>query len=214
MLFTTPPKDPIYQQVISIVQKKEEPTKPLPYVVQPGDSLSTIADLHSSSVARLWAANTQLTNPDQLTPGDPLNVPQNTDVLADRPMPAIVEERTHPSATQSSPQIISTTGGFSYGTGTGGNTYYAGQCVWYIKNIVPWVENGWGNGNDWVYRSGHRVSSVPAVGTVASAVAYNHVALVTAVGDGTVTVSEMNYNGPYAIDSRVAPVSEFQYIYP
>lgn len=128
----------------------------------------------------------------------------------DKPI-AIVE--TPVTSPQNNSQLTVFTSSASQGA-VSGNSYFAGQCVWYIKNIVPWVENGWGNGNDWVYKSGHRISATPAVGTVAAAISYNHVALVTAVSENTVTVSEMNYKGPYIISTRTAPIAEFQYIYP
>lgn len=195
---------PVFQSniPISIVIKQEQP-KPKEYLVVSGDTLTSISEAQGTTVARLWAKNTELTSPDLITSGTVLKVPLNTDILTDRPMPVSIEV---PSAYTSQPL----SGGFS----SSGNTYFVGQCVWYIKNIVPWVQNGWGNASSWKYTSGHPVSPVPAVGTIAWTKAYGHVSIVRAIGDGTITVEEMNYYGEGKTDTRVAPISEFEYIYP
>lgn len=205
MLPTIPILEQPHIEPIQLVIKAEK-KEPKKHIVQKGDTLTSISSHFNVPISRLWAANPQLTSPDLIEPEMALLVPENTDVLAERAMPAIIE----PALSTVSKQTSAPSGRSS----VSGNTYYWGQCVWYIKNVVSWVENGWGNGNQWVYTSGHSVSSTPAVGTVASARSYNHVALVTAVGNGTVTISEMNYEGLGVISSRTAPVSEFQYIYP
>lgn len=55
--------------------------------VQPGDSLSKIADANSSTAQRLFDANTSVQNPDLIYPGNQLRVPSATEELATRPMP-------------------------------------------------------------------------------------------------------------------------------
>jgi len=101
---------------------------------------------------------------------------------------------------------------------TSGNTYSAGYCTWYVKNSLGWVPNGWGNANRWASNAaaqGYTVSSTPIVGAVAQTSSgwAGHVAVVTAVGNGTVTVSEMNFKGRYVVSSRTVPVSSFVYIF-
>jgi surface antigen len=96
---------------------------------------------------------------------------------------------------------------------TAGNTYVPGSCTWYVKNQRPDIGNRWGNANQWLASAraaGFTVTNTPAVGSVA--VQANHVALVTAVGDGTVTISEMNYGGLYRMNTRTVAVSLFTYI--
>jgi LysM repeat protein len=44
------------------------------YAVQPGDTMSGIADAHGISLAALVAANPQVTNPDIIHPGEVLNI--------------------------------------------------------------------------------------------------------------------------------------------
>jgi surface antigen len=60
------------------------------------------------------------------------------------------------------------------------------------------------------------VGSTPRVGAVATTTAggLGHVAIVESVnGDGTVRVSEMNYEGWNIVSSRTANASSFLYIY-
>ena len=92
MLVPLPVFDPIkINNPVAIVEKKPEAPKPITYTVIEGDTLTSISDAQRVPLSRLWAANTQLADPNTITPGMVLNVPQNTDVLADRPMPVIVE---------------------------------------------------------------------------------------------------------------------------
>jgi LysM repeat protein len=55
------------------------PVGPFPppgtYVVQPGDTLSGIAELFSVTLAALEAANPQITNPDLIFPGQVIHIP-------------------------------------------------------------------------------------------------------------------------------------------
>jgi LysM repeat protein len=45
------------------------------YVVQPGDTLSGIAELFTVTLAALEAANPQITNPDRIFPGQVVHIP-------------------------------------------------------------------------------------------------------------------------------------------
>ena len=97
-------------------------------------------------------------------------------------------------------------------TAVPGNSYYAGQCTWYVKNTLSWVGNFWGNANQWAASAaaaGRLVDSNPTVGSVAvfmpgvaGASSYGHVAVVTGVNSGMVTISEMNAQGEYVVSSR------------
>jgi LysM repeat protein len=55
------------------------PVGPFPppgsYVVQPGDTLTAIAELFSVTLAALEAANPQITNPDLIFPGQVIHIP-------------------------------------------------------------------------------------------------------------------------------------------
>jgi len=100
-----------------------------------------------------------------------------------------------------------------------GNTYSWGNCTFFAKQQLGWVPNGLGNANTWDDRApsyGLGVYSTPIVGAVAQTDAgyYGHIAVVRAVhADGTVSISEMNYQGFNVISTRTAPASQFKYIY-
>lgn len=108
--------------------------------------------------------------------------------------------------------------GFS-GAGSFGNSYAYGYCTWYVASRRS-VPGNWGNAYTWygaAQRSGYGTGSAPRVGAVAWERG-NHVAYVESVnGDGTVTVSEMNFwanGGGWGRRSyRTTPASHFLYIY-
>lgn len=102
--------------------------------------------------------------------------------------------------------------------GTYANTYDYGNCTEYVASRIK-VPNSWGNANTWAANAqaeGITVSATPRVGAIAQSTAggYGHVAVVVAVGDGTVTVDEMNVHGLAVVDEATYPVSAFNnYIY-
>ena len=55
--------------------------------VNPGDYLSKIAETNKSTVQRVYAANTDINNPDLIFPGQEVRVPADSEQLADRPLP-------------------------------------------------------------------------------------------------------------------------------
>jgi len=76
----------------------------------------------------------------------------------------------------------------------------------------------WGNAQDWDETArtlGYLVDDVPAVGAVAQSDAGSagHVAWVTEVGDGTVTVEEYNMGVAGGYGVRTVPVSDFRYLH-
>ncbi len=96
------------------------------------------------------------------------------------------------------------------------NTYYQGQCTWYVKEKRPDLPNGLGNGGQWVTNAAARgiaTGTAPRAGAVAEQP--GHVAYVEAVnGNSTVNVSEMNYNGGVGqVHTRTVAASTFKYIY-
>lgn len=99
------------------------------------------------------------------------------------------------------------------------NTFVAGQCTWYVANQrnIPWS----GNAIDWwpnARAAGFAEGPTPEVGAVmvTRESGYGHVALVQSVSGSSWTVTEMNYRGPFVVDSRTlspgqAPVVGFIY---
>jgi surface antigen/LysM repeat protein len=80
------------------------------------------------------------------------------------------------------------------------NRFPFGQCTWYVaqKRQIPWNGNAWQwYGNAQAF--GYRVGSQPRPGSIQvtwESYYYGHVAYVESVnGDGSWTVSEMNYGG-------------------
>ncbi|MGA4514756.1 CHAP domain-containing protein [Staphylococcus caledonicus] len=124
-------------------------------------------------------------------------------------------ETTSSSTTSTSTQTTSS---------TSGNLYTAGQCTWYVYDRVGGsIGSTWGNANNWAsaaQSAGYTVDNNPEEGSImqSSAGTYGHVAYVESVNDdGSITVSEMNYNGgPYVKDTRTISASQassFNYIH-
>ena len=76
----------------------------------------------------------------------------------------------------------------------------------------------WGNAEHWddaARALGYRVDSVPAIGAVAQTDAgrVGHVAWVSAIGPGTVTIEEYNHSLPGGYGTRTVPVGDFRYLH-
>ncbi|WP_165355030.1 CHAP domain-containing protein [Nocardioides oleivorans] len=76
----------------------------------------------------------------------------------------------------------------------------------------------WGNASNWddvARRLGYRVDDVPAIGAVAQTDdgRVGHVAWVSAIGPGTVTVEEYNHAVPGGYGTRTVPVGDFRYLH-
>lgn len=75
------------------VQAQAEPAQPKKEVkqvvatIQPGDSLSKIAKKHDTTYVRIFYANTKISDPDVIHPGQKVRIPSKTEKLAERPIP-------------------------------------------------------------------------------------------------------------------------------
>lgn len=204
-----------FKSPLTLTIKKEEPKEQL-YIIKENDSLTKIAEATQTTVERLWEKNTDLTSPDLIEPGKPLKIPQNNEVLIDRPLPdpppLPIIESTAPTPESSLGRVTNKVRGSS-----SGNTYAIGFCTHYAKRMRPDLPNNLGNANTWYSRAaaqGFAVGYEPRVGAIGEAVGYMHVVYVTGVnGDGTIQISEQNYEGLGVVSSRKAPASEFRYIY-
>lgn len=196
------------------VEAPVEPPKPVPvvYTVVDGDNLTKIGTAHNVEWQRLWAKNTQLTNPDLINIGEQITVPLPDEVL-DRALPAVVSlpAVTPGVAPRANPQAA------SY---DGSNSYDYGYCTWYVKNRRgSSLPNGLGNANTWYGRAqgmGMAVGSTPRAGAVGTTTrgSLGHVVYVESVNaDGTINISEMNYKGFGIQSSRTTSANEFVYIY-
>lgn len=198
---------------------------PVTQEIGPNDSLSTIAKHYDTTWVRLFYKNLQLSNPDILVVGEKLTIPLPDEQLAERPLPEppkiVPVKVTLPQSSKNSKSVRDQSAGLSnasannYRGGSAGNSYSPGYCTWYAKNMRPDLPNNLGNANTWVGSAaaqGIPTGSAPRVGAIGQQ--GMHVVYVQQVnGDGTVTISEMNYGGLYVIGTRTVPASNFQYIY-
>lgn len=98
------------------------------------------------------------------------------------------------------------------------NLYTAGQCTYYVFDKKQAdgdsISATWGNANQWASNAaadGHTVNNTPKEGSIlqSSAGAFGHVAYVENVNsDGSIEVSEMNYQGEGVVSSRTISASE------
>lgn len=184
---------------------------PMQHIAAEGESLTMIAEKYASTWTRLFAKNTQIANPNIIKVGETITIPEPDEQLAERPVPVEPPQTTQvvvASQGQSSPVT-------RYSGNSAGNSYYAGYCTWYAKNRRPDLPNSLGNADTWVARAaslGFATGSAPRVGAIGQQ--GMHVVYVESVnGDGTVTISEMNYQGFGVVSSRTVPAGNFMYIY-
>ena len=175
------------------------------YTVQAGDTLSTIASATELTAEEIAAAN-NINDANFIVIGQEINL---TKEVAEAP----VAQEAQPVAPSYNADY----------TAVPGNSYYAGQCTWYVKNQLPWVGNFWGNAAEWANNAtyaGRVVDTNPAVGTVAVmmpgvayASSYGHVAVVTGVNGDMITISEMNAKGEFVVSSRTIPAAGVLFIH-
>lgn len=203
------------QEIIVSPKPKEtkpvaEPTKPEPviYIVVSGDNLSKIGSAHNVEWQRLWAKNTQLTNPDLIHVGDKITIPEPSEQLTREIPAAVALPAITPGVVAAKPV---------YG---GNNTYDKGYCTWYVKDRRgASLPNGLGNANTWYSRAagmGMAVGSTPRAGAVGTTTrgSLGHVVYVESVNaDGTINISEMNAPVFGGVTYRTASPGEFLYIY-
>ena len=202
--------------------------EPVEHEIERGDTLISIGDEYDIDWLRIWAKNDQLEHPDTISIGDTLVIPFEDEELDDRelpepevievPAPAPSQQQPEQSATASQQpraQPAQSTQSSQPRGSSSGNLYVAGNCTWYAKDRRPDLPNNLGNADTWVARAraqGIPTGSQPRVGAIGQQ--GMHVVYIKAVhGDGTVTVSEMNWRGLHVISERRVAASNFQYIY-
>lgn len=201
--------------------KAEPAPAPVPpavitHTIVSGDTLTKIANVHQTTWQRIFAKNIQIANPDTINVGETITIPDALEQLPERALPAPVVVAPQPTVRVSTTARRTVTSSAPQPRGSSaGNTYAAGYCTWYAKNRRPDLPNRLGNANTWVARAatqGIPTGSAPRAGAIGQQ--GMHVVYVESVnGDGTVTISEMNYKGLGVVSSRTAPASNFMYIY-
>lgn len=104
-----------------------------------------------------------------------------------------------------------------YAGNSAGNSYYAGQCTWHVKNMKPELPNMLGNADMWFANAraqGWPTGYTAQAGAAAQTKGQMHVAYVLEVyGNGTMLISEMNFAGPYSQRTIVVNQNDYLYIY-
>lgn len=199
------------EEVVS-VSAKQEANEVVRHTVKKGETLSKIAKIYQTSWQRLYDKNTELQDPDIINPDDILVIPSPEEELEARPLPERKDSPIAASPATKSANAISPVGG---NAGSAGNGYVAGYCTWYVKNRRPDLPNNLGNASTWVSRAaaqGLPTGTTPLAGAVGQR--GNHVVYVEKVNDdGTITITDMNYQSLYVITTRTVPASQFSYIY-
>lgn len=223
----------VEQQVIKSQEPAPQPVaeQPRQHKVADGETLTSIAKQHETTWQRLYAKNTSVQNPDVIEAGADLTIPAADEQLAERPLPIAAPEtepvsvapvkKVAPKKQTMGPnkKASSHPKAVVYRGSVAGNTYTPGQCTWHVKNLRgSSLPNGLGDANQWYGRAkamGLSTGTTPVVGAAGVRKYGNHAVYVTAVHpNGTITVSEMNYNyTPYATRTAIKKAADFYYIY-
>ena len=193
------------------------PVDGIVYTVKSGDTLKSIVDKYQANAERVISYNKLKDNEDPkvgveiVIPGGILPEEERPDYspktkLATNSYSKSSVRSSSTSSSTSSSSSSSVTLSANYNV-KAGNAYAWGNCTWYAYNRRPDIGSFWGNASTWAVSAraaGYRVDQTPTVGAIAQWNAYansyiwgyGHVAIVEAVnGDGTITISDMNYAG-------------------
>ena len=183
-------------------KQSESENKSEVVTVKAGQTLTSIAKAHKTTYVRLFNANKNISNPDNLDVGDKVKIPKKDDKLQDRfsQYQAAVAASYQAPATQYAAQPAATYTTQNYSAAPVNSTsYYVGNGMWctdYVnskRSDVPIYGNA---GYSWI---GAAQADGKATGTTAKqgavAVTNGHVAYVEKVNkNGSYVVSEMGWN--------------------
>jgi len=175
------------------------PTNGVLVTVAAGDTVESLASKYHVDQSSVVAYN-RIAAPSSLAVGSLLMLPDGTGLL---PAQAPQAQAVSGSASQggSKPSSAISFGRSAY------NSFPFGQCTWWVasQRNIPWNGNAW----EWfgqAQANGRSTGRYPTVGSIMVTWEnrfYGHVSLVEAVyGDGSWTVSEMNYQGWGIVDRR------------
>lgn len=198
-------EDVTKQEVPAPEEAEEQETV---HTVTDNESLSDIAKQYDVTWERIFYKNDRIKDPNIINAGLELVIPDEEEELEAREVPA--PKQTARKAAYTKP-VSSRKVSYS----SAGNGYAAGYCTWYVKSVRTDLPNTLGNAYSWFARAqamGLSTGYTPRVGAVAQK--NNHVAYVRAVnGDGTITISDMNYRNLYEVTTRTISASGWRYIY-
>lgn len=190
------------------------PVDGIVYTIKSGDNLEEVAKKYQADIERILSYN-GLKSVSEAKEGQEIVIPGG--ILPEEERPDYVAPRTY---THSSSSVSSSIGVASANYNVkAGNAYAWGNCTWYVYNRRPDIGSFWGNASSWAASAraaGYLVDQNPTVGAIAQWNAYaggsygwGHVGVVESVnGDGTVTISDMNYAGALGrVTTRTVPAS-------
>lgn len=222
MLDINTTKSTAVEEILAVAQPEEEPKessdepKETIHIVAENESLAVVAEEYNTTWQRLFYKNTDIETPDVITEGMELVIPEDNEKLKERdiPQPEPVQQATTSVSRAATTSSVQSTTTVARGSSSG-NGYVAGYCTWYVKNRRPDLPNTLGNGYEWFGRAqaqGLSTGYTARAGAVAQR--NNHVAYVEKVhGDGTMTISDMNYRNLYEKTVRRVSISEWRFIY-
>lgn len=180
------------------------PVAGLKHIVKSGDSLDDIAEEYKAEKEQIIAFNSLPAN-GEIEEGQEIIIPGGEKEVPE-PEPAsssLLAKRDY--VAPSSGKTVENRHGKA-------NRFPYGYCTWYVaqKKYVPWR----GNAGAWLYNAkamGYSVGSKPKTGSIVVTTDnsyYGHVAIVEKVSGGTITISEMNYNGWGVVNKRTISVND------
>lgn len=186
------------------------------HIVVEDETLEKIAKKYDITWQRLFDKNTKIVDPNIISLGDELIIPDQSEKLDKREVPVSRQpKRVASSVNSTSRSSNNRTASVVPRGSASGNGYVAGYCTWYAKSRRPDLPNKLGNASSWVTRAaaqGIATGYSPRSGAIAQR--NNHVAYVESVnGDGTMTISDMNYRNLYEITTRTVSASDWKFIY-
>jgi len=172
--------------------------------VKAGDTLEKIAKKHKSTYVRIFNANKNLINPDQIDVGDKVRIPAKKEKLPNRMSQIVVAPIAAPTVAYqqqtyaATPAQTTTTKQYSQ-VPVNSSSYYVGNGMWctdYVQSMRPDVPIYGNAGPSWIgaaQADGKDTGTTPRAGAVA--VTDGHVAYVEKVNkNGSYVVSEMGWD--------------------
>lgn len=192
------------------------------YTIKNGDDAQSLAERYHADKDRIITFNdAELTG---LKVGQQIIIPDGVLPNADRPGYHASQSLRSPNSTSSNIAVVSG----AHMVISPGNGYAFGYCTYYAYNrraeIGKPIGGNWGDAVAWAAyarASGFEVDHTPGTGAVIQNGGgwggFGHVGIVEKVNDdGSLTVSDMNYDGWNVISTRTVPassVSSYNYIH-
>lgn len=190
------------------------------YIVQPGDTVASIAAKFGiTDNSLIWSNNLSTSS---VSAGQKILIPPVSGIIytvQSGDTPATLAQKFHSNEAQiiayndaeidgiypgeqiiipGGTEAIPAASTLEYVPSYGNNGYEYGYCTWYVASVIP-VPSNWGNANTWAYYaalSGWNVSSTPSIGAIAqtpyAAGGEGHVAIVVAVNGSSIEIKDMN----------------------